>query len=138
MQTTGLSSAQNTSRASLIIYWIITAGCAWELVYGGYWDLSRNAHVTEIFTHLRYPYYLLTILGAWKLAAAVAILIPRFALVKEWAYAGCIFLFSGAAFSNFAVGDVTGGIGPIVGIILFTVSWALRPPSRRIAMNLKN
>jgi hypothetical protein len=140
MKVLKLFFSEKPSRISLIAYWTITAACAWELVFGAYWDLSRNSHVTEMFNHLHYPYYLLTLLGFWKLAAVVAILVPRFRLLKEWAYAGCIFLFTGAAFSHFSVGEgeIANGIWGIIGALLFVTSWALRPPSRRIAIGPKS
>ena len=140
MEASKLSFIKKPSRTRLIAYWTITVACAWELIYGAYWDLSRNSHVTEMFNRLGYPYYLLTLLGFWKLAASVAILVPRFGLLKEWAYAGCFFLFTGAAFSHFSVGggEITNGIWGIFGALLFVTSWALRPPSRRIAREQKS
>src|SRR5699024_9465292 len=51
---------------------------------------------------LGYPIYILTILGVWKFLGAVAILIPKYPLLKEWAYAGIFFLFTGALFSHTA------------------------------------
>jgi hypothetical protein len=139
MKSLKLSFIEKPSRATLIAYWIITAACAWELVYGASWDLFRNSHVTETFSRLGYPYYLLTLLGCWKLAAAVTILMPGYKLLKEWAYAGCIFLFTGAAFSHFSVGvgEIANGIGCIIGALLFGASWALRPTSRRIIIEPK-
>jgi uncharacterized membrane protein YphA (DoxX/SURF4 family) len=136
MKFVKLPFIEKPSRISLVTYWAITVACAWELIYGAYWDLSRNSHVTDMFNRLGYPYYLLTLLGFWKLAATVAILVPRFRLLKEWAYAGCVFLFTGAAFSHFSVGEreITNGIWCIIGALLFITSWALRPPSRRIVI----
>jgi hypothetical protein len=45
-------------------------------------------------THLGYPIYLLTILGIWKLLGVAGLLIPKFPLLKEWAYAGFFFAMS--------------------------------------------
>jgi len=93
-----------------------------------------------MFNRLGYPYYLLTLLGLWKFSRYVCNTSPPFWLLKEWAYAGCIFLFTGAAFSHFSVGEgeITNGIWAIIGTLLFFISWALRPPSRRIAMENKS
>jgi uncharacterized membrane protein YphA (DoxX/SURF4 family) len=55
-----------------------------------------------MITHLGYPVYLLTLLAAWKIFGVVAILIPKFPLLKEWAYAGFFFIMSGAIFSHIA------------------------------------
>jgi uncharacterized membrane protein YphA (DoxX/SURF4 family) len=89
--------------------------------------------VHTVFTHLGYPAYLLIILGAWKVAGAVAILIPRFPRLKEWAYAGAFFSYTGALASHLAVGD---GIDKWAVLIVFagllTLSWGLRPGDRRL------
>jgi DoxX-like family len=83
---------------------------------------------------LGYPLYVLAIIGVWKLLATIALLAPRFPLLKEWAYAGSFFVFSGAVASHIAAGDGFGHwIGPGIGAAVPAVSWALRPPSRRIS-----
>ena len=50
--------------------------------------------------HLGYPSYFLVLLGSWKVLGAVALLIPRHALLKEWAYAGAFFTYTGAIVSH--------------------------------------
>lgn len=47
-----------------------------------------SSHTSTVFTHLGYPAHFVTILGIWKVLGAGAILIPGFALLKEWEYAG--------------------------------------------------
>ena len=84
-------------------------------------------------THLGYPIYLLTILGLWKLLGVVAVLIPKFPLLKEWAYAGFFFVMSGAIFSHIAVGDRVVEMFPgLLLLILTVVSWYLRPADRKV------
>ena len=62
-----------------------------------------------------------------------AILIPRFTLVKEWAYAGFFFAMSGAVFSHIALGDPMKEIAPsLVLLILVVLSWYFRPEDRKI------
>ena len=53
---------------------------------------------------LGYPMYFFAILGFWKVLGAIAILVPRFPRLKEWAYAGIFFDLTGAAASCAAVG----------------------------------
>ena len=65
---------------------------------------------------------------------AVALLVPRWPRLKEWAYAGIFFDLTGAAASYVAVGDA-GAYGfhvvaPLVIAGLAVVSWALRPADR--------
>jgi len=75
--------------------------------------------------------YLLTILGVWKLLGAAVLLAPRFARLKEWAYAGTLFELTGAAASHAARGDKVGDIMvPLVLAALALASWALRPSTR--------
>ena len=80
--------------------------------------------------HLGYPSYFLTILGAWKVLGALAILSPGLPRLKEWAYAGMFFDLSGAVASHALMGDgVSKVIGPcLVGSIVIA-SWLLRRES---------
>lgn len=124
------------SRTRLIIYWITTAMLSFELILGALWDfnLVNAGYVPAVMKHLGYPPYFATLLGVWKLAGAAAVLAPRFTRLKEWAYAGAFFTFTGAAVSHFSVGDSTAAIiAPLVFATITTASWALRPASRRLS-----
>ncbi len=91
-----------------------------------------KGYVDMIIVHLGYPLYFLNIIGVWKLLGVVAILVPGFKLVKEWAYAGFFFVMSGAVFSHLASGDHLKEIVPASVLILFIVaSWYFRPESRK-------
>jgi uncharacterized membrane protein YphA (DoxX/SURF4 family) len=82
--------------------------------------------------HLGYPAYFLVILGVWKVLGAVALLVPRFPRLKEWAYAGAVFNYTGAVASHLTVGDgAVALIYPIIQLGLVGGSWALRPAARR-------
>jgi len=87
---------------------------------------------------LGYPMYFFAILGFWKVLGAIAILVPRFPRLKEWAYAGIFFDLTGAAASCAAVGGY--GVyafhilAPLVLAGLTVASWALRPESRIIGI----
>jgi len=83
--------------------------------------------------HLGYPIYFLTILGIWKILGVVALLIPKFPLLKEWAYAGFFFAMSGAVFSHIASGDsMTENVPALLLLILTVISWYFRPADRKI------
>ena len=83
--------------------------------------------------HLGYPVYFLTILGVWKMLGVIAILIPKFPLLKEWTYAGFFFAMSGAVFSHVFNGDGTKELfGPLLLIILTLVSWYFMPIDRKL------
>ena len=115
------------------IYWVTTALLALELVLGGIWDVLRVSQVHVIIDRLGYPPYFLVILGIWKLLGAVAVIVPRFPRLKEWAYAGVVFDLTGALVSNLASGVTdTGTLAYLLLMMGVTAtSWALRPASRR-------
>lgn len=119
-----------------IIYWIATGWLALGMVSTGMGQLVRMKAGTggvDWITHLGYPVYLLTILGVWKILGVLAVLIPKFPLLKEWAYAGFFFVMSGAIFSHIAVGDGFSEIWPASLLLALTViSWYFRPQNRRI------
>jgi len=84
---------------------------------------------------LGYPVYLLTILGIWKILGTIAVLIPKFPLLKEWAYAGFFFIMSGAIFSHIAVSDpVTELLPSLLLLFLTVISWYFRPANRKIIL----
>jgi hypothetical protein len=91
--------------------------------------MDQILEVTE--RQLGYPAYFPVILGVWKLAGAVAVSVPRLPRLKEWAYAGAVFTYTGAAASHLAVGDWAGMLPPSVIAVIAVASWALRPAARR-------
>jgi uncharacterized membrane protein YphA (DoxX/SURF4 family) len=131
---TDLASAGFRSRSHMIAYWVATALVVSELSLGGLWDILRVPQVRSLIERLGYPLYFLVILGVWKLLGAVALVIPRFPRLKEWAYAGVIFDLTGAVASQLASGLIDAGTMayPIVMTGVAVASWALRPPSRRL------
>jgi hypothetical protein len=100
---------------------------------GGFWDLLRIEYVRVIFDRLHYPYYLLTIIGVWKIPCAAVLLAPRLLRLKEWAYAGSVFNYTGAAASHLLAGEgPPAWVGPLVFAVIALGSWALRSPERRL------
>ncbi len=117
----------------LIAYWVTTVLAAFVFLAGGAADLARPASAVELMTALGYPAYVMTILGVWKVLGGVAILIPRFPRLKEWAYAGMVFDLTGASASHAAVGEPAAKIAtPLIILGIVMASWALRPTSRRL------
>jgi uncharacterized membrane protein YphA (DoxX/SURF4 family) len=94
-----------TSNAKTIAYWVVTIFGPASFVIGGYLHLTRDPQVMATLAHLGYPAYFATIMGAWKLLGAIAIVVPGFPRVKEWAYAGFFFDLTGAAATRAFVGD---------------------------------
>lgn len=120
-------------RGRIIMYWLITAAVVGELGVGGGWDIARLRFVRDLVVHLGYPSYFLVLLGTWKVLAAIALAAPGFPLLKEWAYAGAFFTYTGAIASHLTTGYDRGEVVLLIILTAATVaSWALRPPSRRI------
>jgi hypothetical protein len=99
---------------------------------GGFGQLFRAQANVDVITHLGYPVYFLSILGTWKILGVIALLIPKFPLLKEWAYAGFFFAMTGAAISHVVLGDGPAFIVPLIVILLIITSWYFRPAERKI------
>lgn len=129
-------TTNSSSKRNRIIYWIATLWLSLGMVATGIVQLSGTKEEAEMFTRLGYPFYLLTIIGIWKMLGVMAVLVPKFPLVKEWAYAGFFFVMTGAVISHLAVGDAAKELfGPLLLIVLTIVSWYFRPANRRLVFN---
>lgn len=116
-----------------IIFWVSTIWLSLGMLSTGIVQLIRMEEEVDMMTNLGYPIYFLTILGIWKILGVTAVLLPKFPLIKEWAYAGFFFTMSGAVISHIAVGDsATELFGPILLIVLTVISWYFRPVERKI------
>jgi uncharacterized membrane protein YphA (DoxX/SURF4 family) len=106
---------------------------ALELTLGGLWDVLRVPQVQEVTDRLGYPGYFLVILGVWKLLGAIAVIVPRFPRLKEWAYAGVVFNLTGALASHIASRMIEAGtlVYLLVMMGVTAASWFSRPPTRR-------
>lgn len=128
-------------KAGKIIYWIATIWLALGMLSTGAVQLFKGKAGqggVDMITHLGFPVYLLTILGIWKILGVVAVLIPKFPLLKEWAYAGFFFAMTGAAFSHIASGSANEIFPSLLLLLLTVVSWYFRPPDRKIYFNFNN
>lgn len=130
---TATASRDGSARWRLAGYWLATAAVAAELGVGGAWDIARISFVRDLVTHLGYPTYFLVLLGTWKVLGAAAVLVPRRPLLKEWAYAGAFFTYTGAIASHLTTGYGLAEVGVLAVMTALTAgSWALRPASRRV------
>ena len=130
--------------SKMIGYWTTTIIVTLELLVGGLTDLIHGREllfvgdpVVLVLAHLGYPLYLLSILGVWRLLGAIALLVPRFPRLKEWAYAGSFFVYAGAVASGMVRGlDDPGTFiwPPLIFAVLTLASWALRPQSRTLGV----
>ena len=122
-----------TTKTTKIIYWIATAWLSLGMLSTGIVQLLQLEKEVASMENLGYPIYLLIILGIWKVLGVIAILIPKNALLKEWAYAGFFFVMTGALISHLAIGDApTTLFGPSLLLVLVITSWYFRPMNRTI------
>jgi uncharacterized membrane protein YphA (DoxX/SURF4 family) len=124
---------QPGGKASKIIYWIATIWLSLGMLSTGIVQLLKVEEEVTMMTGLGYPLYFLTIIGVWKILGVIAVLVPKFPLVKEWAYAGFFIAMSGAVISHVVnADDVKESFGPGLLLVLTVVSWYFRPASRRL------
>jgi len=117
-----------------IIYWVATILLALGMLGSGLQQIFRTKEMGDMLAHLGYPPYFMVILGVWKVLGVIAILIPGFKLLKEWAYAGLFFTMTGALISHLVIGfaGVKEILGPIMQVIFIILSWYFRPANRKI------
>lgn len=116
-----------------IIYWVATIWLSLGMISTGIVQLIQMEEEVQKMNTLGYPSYFLTIIGVWKILGVIAVLVPKFPLVKEWAYAGFFFLMSGAIFTHLAVADeAVEYFGPALLLVLTVVSWYFRPADRKL------
>lgn len=121
------------SKRNKIIYWVATLWLSLGMVSTGMVQVLHLEEETAFITKLGYPDYFLTIIGLWKFAGVIAVLIPGYPLVKEWAYAGFFFMMSGAIFSHIGAGTANEMFPALLLLTLTIVSWIFRPEQRRLA-----
>ena len=108
-------------------YWVATV--LFSLVYfgSGLADVLHASPVIQTLGHLGYPAYFASIIGPWKIAAAITLVAPGLPKVKEWAYAGVVFDLTGALASHAVLGDHgPKQIVPIVLLGLLVLSYRSR------------
>lgn len=123
------------TKRNKIIYWIFTAWLSLGMLSTALVQLFKAKEEVDNITQLGYPVYFLTIIGTWKILGVITVLIPKFTLVKEWAYAGFFFAMSGAIFSHIATGNPVSKMLPSLLLLVLTViSWYFRPANRKIIL----
>ena len=121
-----------------VVYWSCTALVALIMISGGLANTFVEQSIDGL-VKLGYPHYFGPIVGTWKVLAGLAILVPGFGRLKEWAYAGMTFELTGAAITNAVAGGDSGILyvahvaAPLIVWTFMLVSWAARPESRVLA-----
>jgi hypothetical protein len=104
-----------------IIYWIATGLLAAGMGMSAYMYLTKNPDLIKSFETIGFPIYFVTILGVAKLLGAIVLVAPAGTRLKEWAYAGFIFVFIGAVWVHLATG--TPWIMPMIFLVVLAVSY---------------
>jgi uncharacterized membrane protein YphA (DoxX/SURF4 family) len=117
------------------IYWILTGLLAALMLFSGISGLTNAAQAKALITtHLGYPAYFGPMISITKILGVIAILVPGFPRLKEWAYAGFTFDLLFAVVSFIAVGDpVTGTIPLLIGLALIFGSYIYYHKKKRLA-----
>lgn len=131
-----IAKVESRSIGRMTAYWSVTIILAFSIALSGIGQLMRYGGNVDLVTDIGFPLYITNILGAWKLLGVIAIVMPGFPRLKEWAYSGIFFLMTGAALSHAFANDY-GDYGfhiilPLFYAALGIASWALRPKSRKL------
>ena len=122
-------------KPKVIGYWVVTAFLLFNVLAGAIAELIQRKDNVEGMILLGYPLYFMMILGVWKVLGTIALLMPGFPRLKEWAYAGIFFNMTGAAISHAVSGSAAWHILYTGFLAVLTLaSWALRPPSRTLGV----
>ena len=82
-----------------IIYWTSTGLFSAFMLMSGIQNLMVTPEWVALLKTIGYPSYLLAFLGVAKCLGVVALLVPGYPRIREWAYAGFFFDILGAAYS---------------------------------------
>ena len=116
-----------------VAYWVSTGLVVFFIGSGGIAYAIQAPDVVQGVVALGFPVHFVVLLGVWKVLGSIAIAVPGFSLLKEWAYAGIMFDLTGAASASLATGGDWWHIAaPLTIALLVVLSWALRPQGRRL------
>ena len=110
-----------------IVYWLSTVIVSGLSLFAAFAYLQGGPPAVQGFTHLGYPQQLRIILGIAKLLGAIALLVPGWPKVKEWAYAGFTFTWISAFVAHYLAKDGPTAFMPLVLLVLLIVSYLNRP-----------
>lgn len=109
-------------KSTKILYWIFTILFAGMMIFSAIPNVMKTKEAMDFIGHLGYPPYFVPFIGVAKLAGSMAILIPGFPRIKEWAYAGLLFDLVAAYYSIIANGDPAGPASFILLVIALGIA----------------
>ena len=113
-----------------VAYWASTGIISALMCFAAFSYLSGDPKAVQGFALAGYPQQLRIILGIAKPLGVIALLVPGFIKLKEWAYAGFTFAWICAVVAHYSMGQKAEAIFPIVLLVLLFVSYTTRPANR--------
>lgn len=105
-------------KSTKIIYWIFTILLVALMLLSAISSFKETAEGVTMLKHLGFSYGIIKLLSVAKILGVIAILVPGFPRLKEWAYAGFTFDLVGAIYSGLSAGDsITQWIPVILGLV---------------------
>jgi len=110
-------------KAIKITYWVSTSIVSLMMLVSSYMYFT-NPMIAGTFHHLGFPEYFRIELGSAKLIGLLILIIPTYARLKEWAYAGFTITFISAAIAHTESGDGAQIIAtPLILLVILFVSY---------------
>jgi hypothetical protein len=122
---------EQSRMARTIVYWVTTGLIAALSLFAVYSYLTAAPQAVEGFTRVGYPQQLRVILGIAKLLGLIALLVPGFPKLKEWAYAGFAFAWISAFVAHYLVKERPSAFTALGLLVLLAISYVTRPASRQ-------
>jgi hypothetical protein len=113
-----------------VAYWASTGVIAAMMCFAAFSYLSGDPKAVQGFALAGYPQQLRIILGIAKPLGVIALIVPGFVKLKEWAYAGFTFAWICAVVAHYSMGQKAEAIFPIFLLVLLGVSYVTRPANR--------
>jgi hypothetical protein len=117
--------------ARTILYWLTTGLLAALMIFDGFIYVRGGSQLVQGFVHLGYPQQLRIMLGIAKPLGAIALVMPGFPVLKEWAYAGFTFTWIAAFFAHYLAKDGPIAFAPLLLLVFLAISYLTRPASRQ-------
>jgi uncharacterized membrane protein YphA (DoxX/SURF4 family) len=125
------SRQEDIYMARKVTYWVTTGLLAGLSFMAAFAYLSGSPQAVQGFVHVGYPQQLRIILGIAKPLGGIALVVPGFAKLKEWAYAGFTFAWISAFIAHYLAKDGSMALGPLVFLVILAISYLTRPASRQ-------
>jgi hypothetical protein len=106
-------------KTTKILYWVCTALLLALMLFSAFSSFVDNPQGAEMMAKLGYHSYIFKFLAVAKILGAIALLVPGYPRLKEWAYAGFFFDLTGAIYSFIASGFPASAWAPMIIFYIF-------------------